>query len=100
METNDVAVSPARKEMKIGHSEIVHYGSTEGVYPPYIRRTQAFLHLNQHSAVVLPGGYIQVPTPIDVEADAAWAVEPCLESLHVKPEKTWPPPQEVSANTN
>ena len=61
---NDIGVRPAKRQIVIGGSEVVHYGKPSNhTLPPTTRRTQSFLLRNAHRTVVLPGEFIQFSTP-------------------------------------
>ena len=97
--TNDIAIRPAKREIVIGGSDVVHYGTPAKTTPhSTARRTQSFLLRNQSQTVVLPGAYLQLTTPLESDPDALWSLEPRLDSPSnhpCKPETAWTPPQNV-----
>ena len=99
MVRNDIGVRPAKREIEIGGSEVIHYGRpSRHTTRPTVRRTQSFLLRNSHQTVVLPGEYVQFNTPLDSDPDMLWALEPRLDSPSnspLKPEDTWPQPQDI-----
>ena len=96
---NDVAVRPSKKQIIIGGADIIYYGTDEckaGVAS--VRPTRAFLLRNPRKTVTLPGDYLELHTPCDVNIDTLWALEPRLDSrtnIQSKPERARPPPQEI-----
>ena len=96
---NDVAVRPSKKQIIIGDADIIYYGTDEcKADVPSVRRTQAFLLRNPRKTVILPGDYLELHTPCDVNTDTLWALEPRLDSrtnMQSKPERAWTPPQEI-----
>ena len=71
METNDVAVRLAKRQIIIGGKEVVHYGNTHTLSgPPSARRAQAFLLRISRPAVILPGESLQVSTLHHLDPDA------------------------------
>ncbi|KAK2193762.1 hypothetical protein NP493_7g09030 [Ridgeia piscesae] len=50
-----------------------------------VRRTQASFLRNSDKTVILPGDYLELHTPCDVNTGSLWALEPRLDSL--KPER-------------
>ena len=101
MVRNDVAVRPARREIFIGGSDVVHYGKPScHTAHPTARRTQSFLLRCPQHTVVFPVDYVEFATPAESDPDSLWALEPRLDSpsnLHVKPEAAWPQPQDISS---
>ena len=95
---NDIAARPAKRQIIIGGSEIIQYGGY-GTQRASARRTQSFLLRGPpQRSVILPGEFIQLRTPMDSDPDSVWALEPRVDSPsnhNVKPERAWPPVQEV-----
>ena len=96
---NDVAVRPSKKQIIIAGADIIYYDTDEckaGV--PSARRTQAFLLRNPRKTVIRPGDYLELHTPCDVNTDTLCALDPRLDNrtnIQSKPERAWPPPQEI-----
>ena len=99
MVRNDIGVRPAKRQIAIGDTEIIYYGSSSRhTRQPNVRRTQSFLLRNNNRTVVLPGEYVQFSTPSDSDSDTWWALEPrldCPSNMPRKPEDAWPPPQQI-----
>ena len=98
---NDIAIRPAKREIVVGSTDVVHYGTPSKTTPPphsTARRTQSFLLRNPSRTVVLPGVYLQLTTPLKSNPDVLWALEPRLDSpsnLPCKAETAWPQPQDI-----
>ena len=101
MVRNDIGVRPAKRQIKIGGTEIINYSSpSRHTRQPNVRRTQSFLLRNPNRTVVLPGEYVQFSTPSDADSDTLWALEPrldCPSNMPRKPEYAWPPPQQIQS---
>ena len=99
MVRNDIGVCPAKRQIVIGDTEIINYGSSSRhTCQPNVRCTQPFLLRNPNRTVVLPGEYVQFSTPSDSDSDTWWALEPRLDcpfNMPRKPEDAWPPPQQI-----
>ena len=99
MDTNDIAIRPAKRQIVINGRDITHYGLNHDKSPSTARRTQAYvLRGPKTKTVLLPGEYVDLETPKDTEPDAMWALEPRYDApsmLGVKYSQTWPSPQEI-----
>ena len=88
MVRNDIGVRPAKRQIAIGDTEIINYGSSSRhTRQPNVRRIQSFLLCNPNRTVVLPGDYVQFSTPSDSDSDTWWALEPRLDSPSNMPRK-------------
>ncbi|PFX17944.1 hypothetical protein AWC38_SpisGene17719 [Stylophora pistillata] len=98
---NDIGVRPAKRQIQIGGIEIIRYSSpSRHTRQSNVRHTQSFLLRNPNRTVVLPGEYVQFSTPSDSDSDTLWALDPRLDSpssMPRKPEKAWPPPQQMKS---
>ena len=96
---NDISIHPARRQIVIGGSDMIHYGTaSKHTTQSAVRRTQSFLLRNPQRTVILPGEYVQLDTPRDSDPDTLWALEPrldCPSNILLKAEGAWPPPQQV-----
>ena len=80
MVRNNIGIRPAKRQIAIGDTEIINYGSsTRHTRQPNVRRTQSFLLRSPNRTVVLPGEYVQFSTPSDSDSDTWWALEPRLD---------------------
>jgi hypothetical protein len=96
---NDIATRPAKRQVVIQGSEIVYYGQQHS-NKATVRRAQAatLLRAPAKQTVVLPGDYLELDLPPDVDSDTIWALEPRLDApinITKDPESAWPPPQEI-----
>ena len=96
---NDIAIRPAKREIVVGGTDVVHYGTPSKTTPhSTVRHTQSFLLRNPSRTVVLPCAYFQLTTPQESDPDVLWALEPRLDSkanLPCKAETAWPQPQDI-----
>ena len=94
---NDIAICPVRKQIVIKGSEIVTYGNDISTTQPSIRRAQSFLiHSPNKPAIILPGEYLELCTPVDIPPDATLALEPRFDAKIRRPPTCWPEAQEVA----
>jgi len=100
METNNVAVRPAKREVHLGNGSVYTYGSRSPPSPfPTIRRAFV-LRAPAPSKTVWPGKFVEVRLPDDAPRDSEYALEPRTNapSLHnLKPSQLWPQPSVVSS---
>ena len=99
---NDVAVRPAKCQIIIQDQDVVLYNS-QAHKPASVRRTQAYILRSPTQTVLLPGEFVQLPTPKGTDSDCEWALEPrwdCPSNKNNKPEKAWPPAQEICSVGN
>ena len=98
--SNDIAIRPAKNQIVIQGSEIIHYGPQPN-QGASIRRTQAFLLRSPpRQTVVLPGQYVELKTPMESHPDASWALEPRVDSpvnTHSMSHNAWPSLQEIQS---
>ena len=94
---NNIAISPMRKQIVIKGSEIVTCGDDIFTTQPSIRRAQSFrINSPNKPAFILPGGYLELCTPVDIPPDATLALEPRFDSKIRGPPTCWPEAQEVA----
>ena len=100
METNDVAVRPAKREVHLGNGSVYTYGSRSPASPlPTVRRAFV-LRAPAPSKTVWPGEFVEVRLPDDAPPDSEYALEPRTDapSTHnLKPSQLWPQPSVVSS---
>ncbi|PFX17939.1 hypothetical protein AWC38_SpisGene17717 [Stylophora pistillata] len=98
---NDIGVRPAKRQIKIGGTEIISYSSpSRHTRQSNVRHAQSYLLRNPNRTVILPGEYVQFSTPPDSDSHTLWALDPRLDSLSSmprKPEEAWPPPQQIQS---
>ena len=95
METNDITIRPAKRQVILGDGTIFTYGS---VNPPpthnAVRRAQV-LRAPSSSTTVWPGDFIEIVLPEDSLPDAEYALEPRFDATNARSAKVadmWPPP--------
>ena len=100
METNDVAVRPAKREVHLGNGSVYTYGSRSPASPlPTVRRAFV-LRAPAPSKTVWPGEFVEVRLPDDAPPDSEYALEPrtdATSSHNLKPSQLWPQPSVVSS---
>ena len=99
MRENDVAVRPAKHQIVIRERVVVSYGQQPKNSSATARRTQAYLLRSPNlQSVLLPGDFIELSTPSEVEPDLVWALEPRYDVTPKMDSKTvWPPPQQIKS---
>ena len=100
METNDIAVRPARREVLIGDDLVYKYGSTTPKGPNPVARRAFVLRAPSPSKTIWPGEYLELKLPDDVEPDAEYAIEPRMDAPSVrklKQTRIWPCPSVLSS---
>ena len=89
MTHNDISIGPAKHQISIGGSDVVHYGSSTPDFPQNrLRRTQAFsffLRSGSSSTVVWPRGFIGLSLLPDIAPGSCLTIKPRTRLL--------PPPQ-------
>ena len=101
--TNDITVRPAKCQVHIQDSEIIHYepmdDTTTGSHA--VRHAQIFtLRAPSSTTVVWPGEYLELDIPPDLGDDCILALQPRTDtpiSKHTKPSHIWPEPQILEA---
>lgn len=78
MVQNDISVHPAKRQIVIGGTEAIHYGtSSRHIAQPAVRRTHS--SRNPHRTVVLTGDNLQLNKSSDADPDSLWTLEPRLD---------------------
>ena len=100
METNDVAVRPARREVIISDDIVYNYGSIPSKGPNPVARRAFVLRAPSPSKTIWPGEYLEINLPEDAEPDAEYAIEPRMDAPRVrrlKQTQLWPRPSVLSS---
>lgn len=100
METNDIAVRPAKREVLLGNGSVYTYGSKSPPNPHATARRAFVLRAPAPSQTVWPGEFMEVRLPDDAPSDSEYALEPRIDapSAHnLKPSQLWPQPGVVSS---
>ena len=96
---NDITVRPAKCQVRIQDSEIIHYKPTGDTTTSShaVRHAQIFTLCSPSSAtVVWPGEYLELDIPPDMGDDRILALQPYTDtpiSKYMKPAYIWPEPQ-------
>ena len=100
---NDISVRPAKCQVRIQDSEVVHYEhkSDQTTASHAVRRGQCYTLRAPPSATVLwPGDYVELDVPPDLGDDCVLALQPRTDTpvpKHTNPSSIWPEPQIVEA---
>ena len=100
METNDVAVRPAKREVHLGNGSVYTYGSKSTPSPLPTVRWAFVLRAPAPSKTVWPGEFVEVRLPDGATPDSEYALEPRTDapsSHNLKPSQLWPQPSVVSS---
>jgi len=93
--TNDITVRPAKCQVRIQDSEVIHYEPTDDT------TAQIFiLHAPSSTTVVWPGEYLELDIPPDLGDDGILVLTPRTDtpiSKHMKPAHIWSEPQILEA---
>ena len=101
--TNDISVRPAKCQVRIQDSEIIHYEhmSDQTTASLAVRRAQCYtLRAPSSTTVLWPGDYIELDVPPDLREDCVLALQPHTNTpvpKHTKPTTSWPEPQILEA---
>ena len=95
MSTNEISVRPAKQQIFIGDTNIVHCGTSPSVSPNCVRRTQAYILKPEATSVIWPGSYLELVLPSDLQPECTLAIESRTDN--VKFLNNWPPPSIIEA---
>ncbi len=86
LEDNQISLDIPNHRIIIGGKDIIHYDQSHSSIPntSQVRRSQSFLLRANEDRIVLPGDFLEVETPVNLQNDICF--EPRLEN------PTWPPP--------
>ena len=90
MSTNDISVIPAKQQILIGDTNIVHCGTSTSDSPKRVRRTQAYILTPEAISVIWSGSYLELALPSDLQPECTLAIESRTDN--VKFLNNWPPP--------
>ena len=93
--TNDISVNPAKQQILLGDTNIVHYGTSPSDSPNRLRRTQAYILKPEATSVTWPGSYLELALPSDLQPECTLATE--YRTDNVKFPNNWPPPSIIEA---
>ena len=95
MSTNDISVRPAKQQILIGDTNIVHYGTSPSDLPNRVRRTQAYILKPEATSVIWSESYLELALPSDLQPECTLAIE--SRTNNVKFLNNWPPPSIIEA---
>ena len=84
METNDVAVRPAKRQVILSNGSAYTYGSVQSQASTAAARRALVLRAPPTSTTVWPGEFVEIELPGDVPADTEYALEPRIDAPSVK----------------
>ena len=100
---NDISVRPAKCQVRIQDSEVVHYEhkSDPTTASHAVRRAQCYtLRAPPSTTVLWPGDYVELDVPPDLGDDCVLALQPRTDTpvpKYTNPSSIWPEPQIVEA---
>ena len=100
MESNDIAVRPAKRQVILGDGTIHNYGSQQPVSISSTARRAIVLRSPPTSTTVWPGEFLEVELPGDAPPDSVYALEPRTDAPSVRKltaSQLWPQPTLVSS---
>ena len=100
MESNDIAVHPAKCQVILGDGTIHNYGSQQPVSISPTARRAIVLRSPPTSTTVWPGEFLEVELPGDAPPDSVYALEPRTDAPSVRKltaSQLWPQPTMVSS---
>ena len=86
MITNDISVYPAKGQVLIQDSEILAYHPelSASSQAHAVRRTQSCVMSSSPTTVVLPGEYLELSLPPNIDPDCTLAKKACTDALSNK----------------
>jgi hypothetical protein len=84
METNDVAVRPAKRQVILNNGSAYTYGSVQSQASTAAVRRALVLRAPPTSTTVWPGEFVEIELPGDVPADTEYALEPRIDAPQCK----------------
>ena len=100
---NDISVRPAKCQVRIQDSKVVHYEhkSDPTTASHAVHRAQCYtLRAPPSTTVLWPGDYVELDVPPDLGEDCVLALQPRTDTpvpKHTNPTSIWPEPQIVEA---
>ena len=100
METNDISIRPAKRQVTIGDDTSYAYGSQTPAVASTAARRAIVLRAPPTSTTIWPGDFVEINLPDDAPPDCEYALEPRSDAPSVRKLITfqlWPPPSIVSS---
>ena len=95
MSINDISVRPAKQQILIGDTNIVHCGTSPSDSSDRVCRTQAYILKPEATSVIWPGSYLELALPSDLQPECTLAIESRTDN--VKFLNNWLPPSIIEA---
>ena len=95
MSTNDISVRPAKQQILIGDTNLVHYCTSPSDSPNRVCRTQAHLLKPEATSVIWPGRYLELALPSDLQPECTLAIESRTDNDKFL--NNWPQPSIIEA---
>ena len=100
METNDIAVRPAKRQVILGDGSIHNYGSHQPAAVSSAACRAIVLRSPSSSTTIWPGEFLEVDLPSDAPRDSVYALEPRTDAPSIRPltaSPLWPTPAIISS---
>ena len=100
METNDISIRPAKRQVTIGDGPTYAYGSQALALTSTAARRAIVLRAPPTSTTIWPGDFVEINLPDDALPDCEYALEPRSDAPSVRKltaSQLWPPPSIVSS---
>ena len=100
MESNDIAVRPAKRQVILGDGTIHNYGSQQPVTINSTARRAIVLRSPPTATTIWPGEFLELGLPSDAPPDSVYALEPRTDAPSVRKltaSQLWPQPTMVSS---
>ena len=100
MESNDIAVRPAKCQVILGDATIHNYGSQQPVTISSAARCAVVLRSSPISTTIWPREFLEVELPGDAPPDSVYALEPQTDAPSVRKlsaSQLWPQPTMVTS---
>ena len=100
MESTDIAVRPAKRQVILGDGTIHNYGSQQPVTINSTPRRAIVLRSPPTSTTIWPGEFLELGLPSDAPPDSVYALEPRTDAPSVRKltaSLLWPQPTMVSS---
>ena len=100
METNDIAVRPAKRQVILGDGSIHNYGSHQPAAVSSAACRAIVLRSPSSSTTIWPGEFLEVDLPHDAPRDSVYALEPRTDAPNIRQltaSQLWPTPAIISS---
>ena len=100
METNDIAVRPAKRQVILGDGSIHNYGSHQPAAVSSAACRAIVLRSPSSSTTIWPGEFLEVDLPSDAPRDSVYALEPRTDAPSIRlltASQLWPTPAIISS---